>query len=192
MVWMLDRLGRSPRRLVETVNRLAACKAGIQSLRESGLSRRFKNEFGRHLDRSLQAAVDRTLIRKDAMHASGSLAVSLGSPQTKSHVNTADHEHMLLQFDLAHCLSHQASGGRIDLTRLQRASKGSYQSTRSRSDDVIEGGGTGLRNIRGDFIVLGDRAVDAKDYRFRFGRQICFTNRSFHTLDPHFRTIYDL
>jgi len=99
---------------------------------------------------------------------------------------------MLLQFDLAHCLSHQASGGRIDLTRLQRASKGSYQSTRSRSDDVIEGGGTGLRNIRGDFVVLGDRAVDAKDYRFRFGRQICFTNRSFHTLDPHFRTIYDL
>jgi len=49
---MLDRLGRSPRRLVETVIASPLAKAGIQSLRESGLSRRFKNEFGRHLDRN--------------------------------------------------------------------------------------------------------------------------------------------
>jgi hypothetical protein len=39
--------------------------------------------------------------------------------------------------------------------------------------------------------MLGDGAVDAENDRLRFGREIRFTHRAFHTFDSDFRTIHD-
>ena len=77
------------------------------------------------------------------MQANGGFPISFLSPQYQPHVNTPDHEHILFQLDLANRFSHQVSG-RIDLTRLQRASKGAGQSTRGSGDNVIERGGARL------------------------------------------------
>ncbi len=106
-------------------------------------------------------------------------------------VNAPDHQYILLQLDLSHGLPYLSSSGRIDLTRLQRASKGSRQSTRRGGDNVIERGGARFRNCRGNLVMLGDRAVDTENHRLGFGREIRFTNRSFDALDSNFRKIDD-
>ena len=49
-----------------------------------------------------------------------------------------DDQHIVLQLDLADGLGKQLLVRSVDMTRLQRASKGSCKSTGRRRDDVIE------------------------------------------------------
>jgi hypothetical protein len=117
--------------------------------------RRFEDELGCHRDRCLQASVNRTFICKDAVHARSRLPMSFLSSQSHSHVNASDHKYILLELDLTHCFPDQAPGGRVDLTRLQRASEGSRQSTRCRRDHVIERGRPRFRDRRRDVVMPG-------------------------------------
>lgn len=149
----------------------------------------FKDELGGHRDRRLQTSIDRALVGKNSVHTSGSLPMSIVSPKSQPYVNAPDHEYILLQFDLSHSFPHQLSSGCIDLTRLQRASKSSRQSTRRGRNNVIERGSSWVRDGRRNLVMLGDRAVDSKDHRLGFSRQIGFTNRSFDALDSDFGTI---
>jgi hypothetical protein len=103
----------------------------------------------------------------------------LAGLQPQPHMNAPDDKYVFFQLDFTHRFAHQPSGGRINVTRLQRAPKGSGKSTCCRRDDVIECRGARLR----------DGAVDAKDYRLRFGREIGFANRSLHAPDADFRTV---
>ena len=132
---------------------------GSRSLRRQ----RLENELGGHLDGRLQTAVDGAPVREEGMNANGGPAMRLLGSQPEPHADTADHEHLVLQLNLPYRLGYEASRGCIDLTRLQRASKGSRQSTRGRGDDVIERRGTGLGDILGNFVMLGDGPVDAED-----------------------------
>ena len=71
------------------------------------------------------------------MHAGRGLPIHVRRFQSHQHMDTADHEHVLLEFDLAHSFADQASSRRANLTRLQRASKGSGESARRRGNNVV-------------------------------------------------------
>jgi hypothetical protein len=77
-------------------------------------------------------------------------------------MDTPDHQHTILFFDFPDRLGDQPVYRGGYLTRLQRASKGSSESTRGGCDDVIERGRMGREGVRRHFIVLGDGPVNAK------------------------------
>ena len=62
-------------------------------------------------------------------------------------VDPLDHEYAALCLDLAVDLCHQLALARIDLTRLQRASEGTEQSTAGRRDHVVDGRSVRLRDV---------------------------------------------
>jgi hypothetical protein len=86
-----------------------------------------------------------------------------------AHMYALDHEHAVLDLDLAGRLTDQSSLACRDLTRFQRASEGAGQSAPRGGDDVVE-----RRRALGlprclNAVVLGDRVVDAEPHRLRFG-----------------------
>ena len=98
---------------------------------------RFEDEFCSHGDCRFQTSINRASIREDPMHAGRGLPIAVPDSQSHPHMNTADHEHVLLEFDLAHSFADQASSRRANLTRLQRASEGSGESARRRGNNVV-------------------------------------------------------
>ena len=112
--------------------------------------------------------------------------------QLEGSVNAADDEDVILGFDFADGLGNQTGVGCINLTRLQRASECASESTGSGSDDVIEGGGVGIENLRRNLIVFGDRAMDAEQDRRGLGRQPSPAQRAFEALDLDLRAIDDV
>ena len=76
--------------------------------------------------------------------------------QFEPHVDAADHQDVPFQLHFAHGFRDQTSVGRGDLTRFQRASKGSGESTRRGGNDVIERRGVFLECAGWNLVVLGD------------------------------------
>ena len=118
--------------------------------------------------------------------------MSLCGLERQSHVNAADHEYVVLQFYLTHCVPHQAFAGCIDLTRFQRASKGSRQSTCRGSNNVIKRCGARFRDSGRNLVMLRNGAVDSENDWLRLSREIRFTNRAFDALDSDLGTIDDV
>ena len=112
--------------------------------------------------------------------------------QPEGGVDAADDEDVILGFDFADGLGNQAGIGRINLTRLQRASEGAGESTGSGGDDVIEGGGVGIEDLRRDLIVFGDGAMDAEQDGRGLGRQPGAAERALEALDFDLRAIDDV
>ena len=96
------------------------------------------------------------------MHAFGGLPVLFARFQPQLDMDAPDYQNTIFFFDFADGLAHQPVYGSGDLTRLQRASKGSGESTRGRRHDVIESGRMSREGVRRHFIVLGDGPVDTK------------------------------
>jgi len=108
-------------------------------------------------------------------------------------VNPAYDEHTVFGlFYLALRGGREVIAGRRNLARLQRASKGSRESTRGRGNHVIEGRRAWLVGVGRDFVVLGDRSVHAENNGLFLSRKIGPSDRTFHALDPHFRSIDDV
>lgn len=112
--------------------------------------------------------------------------------QLERGVNAADDEDVILGFDFTDGLGNQARIRCINLTRLQRASEGAGESTGGSGDDVIEGGGVGIENLRRDLIVFGDRAMHAEQDGRGFGRQPGPAERAFEAFDFDLRAIDDV
>lgn len=72
------------------------------------------------------------------MNALDGLARGLGSLQVKDDVDPPDHEDPVLLLDLAADVGREVPVARVDLTRLQRASKRARQSPARGGDDVVE------------------------------------------------------
>jgi len=138
---------------------------------------RLQNELSGHAYGSPQAAEDRALIGKEAVHAVGGLPMTLFRLEPHSHMNVSDDEHVVLDFDLAERFGYQPVVRRIDLTRFQRASKGSRQSTRGRRHNIIQGCGV-RQNRLGNFIMRCNCAVHGEGHGQRFRGQIRFANRT--------------
>ena len=110
--------------------------------------------------------------------------------QSHPHVNAPDHENVLVQLDLPHGLPDQASGGSVDVTRLQRASKGSRKSTRGGGNNVIKCRGARFRDCRRNMVMFGNRAMDSENDRLRLGAgRYALRTGPFHTLDSDHGTI---
>jgi hypothetical protein len=94
------------------------------------------------------------VVRKNAVYSLGSLPLLRSRSQAQYHVDAADNQHPVLCFHFASCIRSQLSGGRIDLTRLQRAPKGSSQSASRCSNDVVERRCMGFDEFPRHFVVL--------------------------------------
>jgi hypothetical protein len=100
-------------------------------------------------------------------------------------VDALDHENAVLDFDLTCRVCDQSSFCGSDLTRFQRASERTGQSTRSGGDDIVERGGVLGLATTVDAVMVGDLVVNTKQDRLSLGRQCRPPQRAAHTLDPH-------
>lgn len=112
--------------------------------------------------------------------------------QLERGMDAADDEDVILGFDFADGVGNQTRVRCINVTRLQRASEGASESTGGSCDDVIEGGGVGVENLRRNLIVFGDRAMHAEQDRRGLGRQPGPAQRAFEPLDFDLRAIDDV
>ena len=138
---------------------------------------------------SFQTAINWTAVWKNGVHPCSGGPVNIFGLQNQAYVNPAQHEYIVIQFNLPDRISYQTSAGRVDLARLQRTSKCSCESTSGRSHYVIECSGMRFSNMNGNLIMSSHRPVDAEKYGCWFCRKIRLSNRLCHTLDPDFRTI---
>jgi hypothetical protein len=82
-----------------------------------------------------------------------------------------DHEHFVLEVDLAFSLGRESPLARVDPARLQRATEGADESTGGRGDYVIEGGGVVGVLAGRRAVMLAHLVVGAEEYGVGFGRQ---------------------
>jgi hypothetical protein len=150
---------------------------------------RLEGEFGGDGYRGDQGAVDRALIGEESVHALSSLAVGFLRLQSQADVDAADDEHAAIEFDLARSLRDQAAASGLNLTRFQRASEGSGESTGGSGDDVIQCGGVLLEHARRQLIVFRDGAVNAEDHRLALDGEIRTAHGPVHALDPNARAV---
>ena len=109
--------------------------------------------------------------------------------KSHGHVNPTNDEDAVLGFHLAGDVRREPSAARIDVTRLQRASKGAEHSTGRGRDHVVDRGGVRFGEARRiDLVVLRDRAVHAERHGLRFARQVGDPQRSLEALDAHAST----
>ena len=127
--------------------------------------RGLERQAGGDLDRSFQAAIDGALLRIESVNTGRGIVVALLCLQPQFHMDPPDDQDIIFQFDFADGLRREPAIRSVDLTRLQRASKGSGESTRGCRDNIIERSRMGLQYIRRDLVVLGDCAVYAENHR---------------------------
>ncbi len=75
------------------------------------------------------------------------------------------------------------------MTRLQRASEGSGESTGGSGDNVIERSSVWLQDRRRDPVVFRHGAVHAEYYRLLFLREIRSAYRALHPLNAYMRSV---
>jgi len=165
-------------------------RSAVRGLLLSLFVQRFKDEFRSHGDCRFQTSINGASIREDTMHARRGLPIPVLGFQSHPHMDMADHEHVLLEFDLAHSFADQASSRRANLTRLQRASEGSGESARRRGNNVVKRRCARFGNGGGNFVVFHNCAVDTENHRLGLCRKIRLPNRPFHSLDSHCGTIH--
>lgn len=136
-------------------------------------------------DRWLQRTINRTSVGKETVDPAGGLSVGLLGRQLQDHMDTADHEHVVLQLNFTDRFRHQSLVRGVYLTRLQRASEGSSQSTRRSGDNVIQGCSVGLQDRRRNLVMLRHGAMYSEYYGYLFGRKIRPAQRALYALNAH-------
>jgi len=131
------------------------------------------------------------MIGKEAMYALRGLSMRVFQFEPQQHVNPLNHQDIVLQFHLAHGLRDQALVGCTDLTRFQRASKGSRKSTCRCRDNVVQGRGMRFQHVRWNFVMFRHRAMNSEDHWLRLGRQVCSADWTFHSFDANVGTIHN-
>jgi hypothetical protein len=96
-------------------------------------------------------------------------------------------ENLVLRYYLPYRVSVEVIEG--DLTRCQRASKGTEQSTACRSHEVIEGRGVRFFYFGRDTVVFGDLAVDAEEHWFLYAGYVGAADFALHRLYPNLREV---
>jgi hypothetical protein len=152
----------------------------------------YEGELGGHRDAVFDRAIDRTVVREDAVYAFRGLLLRTSGLERESNADSADHQDVSLQLHLADGLGGQTLIGSGDLARFQRASEGSSQSTRGCGNHIVEGGGMRLVRVRRHLVVLGDRSVNAEDDGLLLRGKKGSANRSLDPLDPDSRLVGDI
>jgi hypothetical protein len=116
----------------------------------------------------------------------------LGGIERVGSVDPLDHDDALLVLDLADDLAGKPAVRGVDLARLQRASEGAEQSAAGGGNDVVKGGGVGIRGFGGDAVVVGHGAVHAEDDRLLLGRHGGEPQRAPEPLNADARFVHHL
>ena len=125
------------------------------------------------------------------MDALGRLPLGFRRLQPEPDVESANNQHLVLEFDFADRFRYQTLVRSVDLTRFQRASKGSRKSTGRGGDDVIESGRVRLDRSRRNFVVLRHRSVRSEDHRFALRGKIRAPDGTPDTFDAYFGPVDD-
>ena len=123
------------------------------------------------------------------MHSLGRLLVLGTRLQAQDYVNAPDDQHSILGLHFTRRIRRQPPRRGINLTRLQRASKGPGESTRRCRDDVVQRGGMRFEDIGGHFVVLRHRTVYSEENGGLLRWQPGAPKRSLYALDPHTRHV---
>jgi hypothetical protein len=161
--------------------RLIDSRTQEMGLRRQGL----EDQFCRDCDRRLQRAVDRTSVSEKTVGAARFISLRLLGLQFEDDVDPADHEDVILQLNFADSFRHQSLIRSINLTRLQRASEGSGQSTRRGRDNIIQGSRMRFQNRGRNLVVLRHSPVYSEYDRLLFRWKIRSSHRALHALDAH-------
>jgi hypothetical protein len=79
-------------------------------------------------------------------------------------MNAADNQHLSFFFNFTPCFRAQPAFTGWNFTRFQRAAQGAGQSAGSRSDNIIQGGGMRLVDLRVDTVVFRNLGMYAKKH----------------------------
>ena len=154
-------------------------------MRHSPAARSDQLELGADVDRTLEAARDRTETGVEGVHPLG-LRSPLGRDREPvTHVDALDDQYAVLGLDLADGLYVVALRIDFDLTRLQRAGEGAGQSAAGGGHHVVERGRVRRILIGLDAVVLGDLGMHAEDDRRLLGGEVGESLRPTEPLDPN-------
>ena len=152
----------------------------------------YESKLGGHRDAVFERAIDRTVFRKGSVYALRRLLLGTSGLERESNTDSADHQDVSLQLNVADRLGGQTIIGSRDLARFQRASESSSQSTRGCGNHVVERGGMRLVRVRRHLVMLGDGSVNTKDDGLLLGGKKGPTNRSLDPLNPDSRLVGDV
>jgi len=108
-------------------------------------------------------------------------------------MNPANHQHAVFGFDVSRHIGTELAAARVDLARLQRATKGAEQSTGGCGDDVVERGRVRFgERCRIHLVVFRDPAMDAEHDRLRFTRESGDAQRALDAIDVDVRGVDDV
>jgi hypothetical protein len=105
----------------------------------------------------------------EPVHPLHLLTPVLGHGESVAHRDAPDHEHLVLEHDLADRLDLVALGIDLDVTRFQRAGEGAGQSAAGGSYDVVERGRVRRVLLGAHAVVLGNLGMDAERHRLVLG-----------------------
>jgi len=88
------------------------------------------------------------------------------------HVYPFYYEDIVLQLDLTSNIRSQSLVACTNLTRFQRASEGTGQSTAGSCNDIVQGGRMWFADFRIHAIVFGDSSMNTEAHWFFFSGQI--------------------
>ena len=112
--------------------------------------------------------------------------------QLISNTNAFDHQHLVVDLDVAFSIADEPAFCGVDTARLQRATQGAGQSTGCCRHDVIERGGVvGVEPGRGS-VVLTHLVVGSEHDGCGLGRQVGPPDRAPFTNDPDLRYVFRL
>ena len=134
-------------------------------------------------------ATERTIHRAgfgvEPMDTLRELAVCGIEFQVVGDVDTANDEHLPVQFDLTGRVRGQPPLAGRDPARLQRAPKGAGESPGGRGHDVIQRGGVRRVDLGIHAVVFRDLRMDAEECRLILGRKIGAAQRTLHALNSN-------
>jgi hypothetical protein len=108
----------------------------------------------------------------NAMHALNRFLCFRRRRKLIINMDAPNHQYSIFQLDLASDFGGQMFVARVYLARLQRASKGTGESTTGCGHHVVKRGRVRLNNLRVDAVVLRYRTMDAKAHRLWLGWQV--------------------
>jgi hypothetical protein len=106
------------------------------------------------------------MLSVDAVHALNGFSRFDRGNKVINDVNSPDHQHVVLGFDLSSDFCRQAFVACVDLARFQRAPEGACQSTTCRSHYVVKRRGMRVGDFGAYVVMFGYRPVHSKNHRF--------------------------
>lgn len=125
----------------------------------------------------------------DAVDALGRLPMFRGDLQPVADVDSLQDEDASLDLDFTHGGRNESFVAGGNLTRLQRASQSSGQSSGGGSNHVIDGRGMRIVNVGVDFVVLGHGSVDSEEHRLLLRRKVRPPQRALDSFDADLGSI---